>query len=60
MRRLLVMLTAVLLPVTAVAQDEFTYNPPGQLVPGSGTGRADDTVYVLVSGCLSVSRSVTR
>lgn len=34
-----------LLPATALAQD-FTYNPPGQLVPGSGTGRADDNVYV--------------
>lgn len=23
----------------------FSYNPPGQLLPGSGTGRADNTVY---------------
>jgi murein DD-endopeptidase MepM/ murein hydrolase activator NlpD len=25
--------------------NDFSYNPPGQLVPGSGTGRQDDTVY---------------
>ena len=29
----------------AIAQD-FTYDPPGQLVPGSGEGRVDYTVYV--------------
>ncbi len=26
--------------------DDFTYNPPGQLVSGSGSGRVDDTVFV--------------
>ncbi len=25
--------------------NDFSYNPPGQLLPGSGTGRQDDTVY---------------
>jgi len=34
----------------AVAQadeaDDFEYLPPGDLIPGSGTGRADDTVFV--------------
>lgn len=30
---------------TAEAQ-QFSYNPPGQLASGSGTGRVDDTVYV--------------
>ena len=29
----------------ALAALAFTYNPPGQLVSGSGTGRADDRVY---------------
>ncbi|HTJ83986.1 MAG TPA: M23 family metallopeptidase [Polyangiaceae bacterium] len=29
---------------TALA-DDFTYDPPGQLVPGSGTGRVDENVY---------------
>jgi murein DD-endopeptidase MepM/ murein hydrolase activator NlpD len=28
-----------------VCADPFTYEPPGQLVPGSGQGRADETVY---------------
>lgn len=37
---------AVFMLLPAVAFADFTYNPPGQLVPGSGTGRADDTVYV--------------
>ena len=27
------------------ARPVFSYNPPGQLLPGSGTGRADTTVY---------------
>ncbi len=30
----------------APAAAQFTYNPPGQLTPGSGTGRNDPTVYV--------------
>ena len=28
------------------AQGQFAYEPPGQLVPGSGEGLEDDTVYV--------------
>ena len=44
-RALLTAAVLTLCPATLVAQ-EFTYNPPGQLVSGSGTGRADDTVYV--------------
>jgi hypothetical protein len=43
MMRLLALL--LLFPATVAAQD-FTYNPPGDLVPGSGSGRADDMVYV--------------
>lgn len=35
----------VALAVPAAAAD-FTYNPPGQLVGGSGTGRVDDVAYV--------------
>lgn len=38
-------LLAVLLATPAAAQD-FSFNPPGQLVPGSGQGRVDDRVYV--------------
>lgn len=34
-----------LLPTPAPAQD-FRYDPPGQLYPGSGEGRADDIVYL--------------
>lgn len=34
-----------LAPAAAWAQ-EFTYNPPGQLTAGSGTGRFDENVYV--------------
>ena len=34
------------LPVADGFAQEFTYNPPGQLVSGSGTGREDYTVYV--------------
>jgi MYXO-CTERM domain-containing protein len=29
----------------ALAPDTFTYRPSGELVPGSGQGRVDDTVY---------------
>ena len=43
----LVALTA--LATTALAHageaDEFEYLPPGNLIPGSGQGRADETVY---------------
>lgn len=31
---------------SAQAQGEFRYEPPGQLVPGSGQGRVDNRVYV--------------
>jgi hypothetical protein len=30
---------------SSAAADEFTYDPPGVLVAGSGQGRADETVY---------------
>lgn len=35
----------VLLWSAPVAAQPFTFDPPGQLVAGSGTGRADDTIY---------------
>lgn len=38
-------LLATLASAPAAAED-FTYNPPGQLVAGSGQGSTDDTVYV--------------
>lgn len=38
-------LTTLCLASIAQAQ-EFTYQPPGQLVSGSGTGREDEAVYV--------------
>lgn len=41
MKRALLLLLA--LPANA---QEFRHDPPGQLVPGSGQGRADDRVYV--------------
>lgn len=44
MRRPLAAL-ALLLAAPATAQ-EFSYDPPGALVDGSGQGRADETVYV--------------
>jgi murein DD-endopeptidase MepM/ murein hydrolase activator NlpD len=38
---------ALLLPGAAAAAPEpFEYDPPGALVPGSGDGRYDETVYV--------------
>jgi murein DD-endopeptidase MepM/ murein hydrolase activator NlpD len=37
-------LSALSVPGLASAQD-FTYAPPGQLVPGSGSGRVDDTIF---------------
>ncbi len=40
------MLATLALPVAEGNAQEFTYNPPGTLVPGSGTGREDYTVYV--------------
>ncbi len=43
--RCVLVLCAWLLAASAAAQD-FTYDPPGVLVPGSGEGRADDMVYV--------------
>lgn len=44
-RALAVMVAAVLLASNALAA-EFTYRPPGELVPGSGKGRVDTKVYV--------------
>lgn len=41
----LVALVVAVAPAVASAQ-EFTFLPPGDLIPGSGEGRADDTVYV--------------
>ncbi|PRQ07851.1 MYXO-CTERM sorting domain-containing protein [Enhygromyxa salina] len=38
-------LTIGLLAVNADAAEPFTYDPPGQLIPGSGTGLATDQVY---------------
>lgn len=43
--RVLITSAIILLAFPATAQ-EFTYNPPGQLVAGSGQGRDDSTVYV--------------
>ena len=43
--RSLIALTCWLAASSASAQ-EFTYEPPGVLVSGSGMGRVDDTVYV--------------
>jgi murein DD-endopeptidase MepM/ murein hydrolase activator NlpD len=34
-----------ILPDEAGATPTFSFNPPGQLLPGSGTGRSDNTVY---------------
>jgi murein DD-endopeptidase MepM/ murein hydrolase activator NlpD len=45
MRAILVLAISMVAPSILYAQD-FTYQPPGALVSGSGTGRADDTVYV--------------
>lgn len=46
-KRLNVLLFLFLVLACTNAQAEpFTYNPPGQLVPNSGTGRVDDKVYV--------------
>ena len=36
---------AGLLATNVSAADDFTYNPPGVLVPGSGEGRPDEKVY---------------
>ena len=43
-RTALVALAALAVTPDALAQ--FSYNPPGDLIPGSGSGRADSTVYV--------------
>jgi hypothetical protein len=51
MRRLLttlglgVGLLVTLAPGEASAEEEFSYLPAGDLTPGSGSGRADETVY---------------
>ena len=45
MRGALLALLLCAIPASASAED-FTWEPPGVLVPGSGTGRVDDHVYV--------------
>lgn len=45
MRRLWWIACVLCVSTPALAAD-FTYNPPGDLVTGSGTGRVDDKVYV--------------
>lgn len=35
----------VLLPLVSAARAQFTFDPPGQLVAGSGTGRIDARIY---------------
>jgi murein DD-endopeptidase MepM/ murein hydrolase activator NlpD len=45
MKKLLFALLVCSVAVPAAAED-FAYQPAGQLVAGSGTGRADDKVYV--------------
>jgi len=42
-RHLLLAISLLFVPASI---DAFEYKPPGQLTPGSGTGRADNTVYV--------------
>ena len=49
MRALATSMVLALLAMTSVQEvgaQEFTYNPPGDLFPNSGEGRADETVYV--------------
>ncbi|WP_437809058.1 M23 family metallopeptidase [Sorangium sp. So ce1078] len=41
----LVAAAALALLPTAAAADPFSYHPAGELVPGSGEGRADEVVY---------------
>jgi MYXO-CTERM domain-containing protein len=38
-------LVGALAPARSAQAQEFSYAPPGELVPGSGTGRKDDKVY---------------
>jgi len=45
MKARLVLATALLLLPRAALADTFSHDPPGQLVTGSGKGRADDHVY---------------
>lgn len=45
MKRSLAMALAALLVSTSAAAADFTYRPPGELVPGSGKGRVDTKVY---------------
>ena len=45
MRRIGLVFASMLLPAVASAGEDFTYNDPGVLVPGSGQGAADSTVY---------------
>lgn len=44
MKRAIVTIATMMIAAPAIAQ-EFTYEPPGVLVPGSGMGRRDDMVY---------------
>lgn len=48
MRRLttLFALTLSMLVAATAGAEDFAYQPAGELVPGSGTGRSDDKVYV--------------
>jgi murein DD-endopeptidase MepM/ murein hydrolase activator NlpD len=40
-----VLAALLLLVPLAAAADDFSYRPTGELVPGSGKGRVDDTIY---------------
>jgi MYXO-CTERM domain-containing protein len=44
-RTLLFASASMLVATNAIAAPNFTYDPPGQLVPGSGKGRVDSNVY---------------
>lgn len=46
MKKAMLFTIALTLVSAHAAAEEFSYNPPGQLVSGSGTGRADNNVYV--------------
>lgn len=39
-------IVVLLVMATAVSAERFTYYPPGDLIPGSGQGREDYTVYM--------------
>ncbi len=44
--RRLVCITALLAVTTTASAEPFSYLPPGDLIPGSGTGRVDYNVYL--------------